>query len=346
MKDEKEKVIGFEALYESMMRCKRNVLWKDSVAHFYLNGIEETLKLERQLKEGTYKPREPKKFSVTHPKKREIVSIAFRDRVYQRSLNDNVLYPEMSRSFIYDNMACQKGKGTDFSINRLNQFMKKAHKAHGMNVYVLQCDIQGYYPNMSHAVAEETFRKKLKDVFYQMTEKVLQEQYEGDKGYNPGSQMIQIAGISVLSPLDHFIKEVLHIKWYLRYMDDFVLIHPDKDYLAYCEKRIKEFLSKIEFKLHPDKTRIYPIKSGIKMLGFTHRLTSTGKVVRIIDPKNVKSERKKLRRMVNLVRSGRLPKQKVDECYSTWKAHVRKGNSTQLLKRMEKYYADLWRESI
>lgn len=346
MKDEKEKVIGFEALYESMMRCKRNVLWKDSVAHFYLNGIEETLKLEKQLKEGTYKPRKPKKFTITHPKEREIVSIAFRDRVYQRSLNDNVLYPEMSRSFIYDNMACQKGKGTDLARNRLERFMKQAYKVHGMSVYVLQCDIRGYYPNMSHAVAEETFRGKIIDLFYQMTEKVLREQYEGDKGYNPGSQMIQIAGISVLDPLDHFIKEKLHVKWYLRYMDDFILIHPDKDYLACCKERIREFLSGLQFELHPDKTRIYPIKSGIKMLGFTHRLTSTGKVVRIIDPKNVKSERKKLRRMANLVRSGRLPKQKVDECYSTWKAHVRKGNSTQLLKRMEKYYADLWRESI
>lgn len=99
--DIKEQVIGFEALYKSMHRCKKNVLWKDSAASFYLNGIEQALKLEKQLKEGTYKPRPPKKFEITHPKRREAVSIAFRDRVYQRSLNDNVIYPIMTQSFIH-----------------------------------------------------------------------------------------------------------------------------------------------------------------------------------------------------------------------------------------------------
>lgn len=341
--DALEKVIGFEALYESMHRCKKNVLWKDSVAHFYLHGIEECLRLEKQLKDGTYKPRSPKKFTITHPKKREIVSIAFRDRVYQRSLNDNVLYPEISKSFIYDNAACQKGKGTDFAIKRLEQFMKQAYKECGTDAYVLQCDIKGYYPNMSHAVAEETFRKSLSDEHYQMTEKILREQYDGDVGYNPGSQMIQIAGISVLNPLDHLIKEVFHVKWYLRYMDDFVLIHADKDFLAVCMKKISVFLQTIHFQLHQNKTKIFPLKSGIKMLGFSHRLTDTGKVIRIIEPKNIKSERKKLRRMARLVRSDKMEKQKVDDCYATWKAHANKGNSTKLLKRMDKYYTDLWR---
>jgi hypothetical protein len=215
--DIKEQVIGFEALYKSMHRCKKNVLWKDSAASFYLNGIEQALKLEKQLKEGTYKPRPPKKFEITHPKRREAVSIAFRDRVYQRSLNDNVIYPIMTQSFIHANMACQKGKGTDAAEDLLDEFLKHWYRLHGLEGYVLQCDIRGYYPNMSHKVAEETFRKKLPPVIYEMTEKILREQYEGEKGYNPGSQMIQIAGISVLDPMDHMIKEQLHTKEFERY---------------------------------------------------------------------------------------------------------------------------------
>lgn len=84
-----ENIIGFDALYNSMEKCRKGVIWKDSVAHYYLNGIEETLKLEEQLKTGTYKERKPVQFTIMAPKKREIVSIAFRDRVYQRSLNDS-----------------------------------------------------------------------------------------------------------------------------------------------------------------------------------------------------------------------------------------------------------------
>ena len=120
----KEDVIGYDALYESMCRCQKGVIWKDSVAHFVLNSPEEITKLERELKEGTYRPRKPKMFTITSPKPREISSIPFRDRVYQRSLNDNILYPTMTRSFIYDNRACQKGKGTDRARARLKEALK------------------------------------------------------------------------------------------------------------------------------------------------------------------------------------------------------------------------------
>ena len=108
-----ESVISFDSLYESMWKCKRGVIWKDSVASYCLNGIERTLKLSKDLHNGKYKARPPIHFKITSPKPREIASITFRDRVFQRSLNDNVVYPIMSNSFIYDNFACQKGKGTD-----------------------------------------------------------------------------------------------------------------------------------------------------------------------------------------------------------------------------------------
>lgn len=338
-----ETVIGFDALYNSMLKCKKGVSWKNSVAYFYLHGIEETLKLERQLHDGTYKPKAPKKFTITHPKKREAVSIAFRDRVYQRSLNDNILYPVMTKSFIHQNMACQKGKGTDLARQWLDKYMKRAFFKYDYACSVLQCDIEGYYPNMRHHVAEVAFRKKLPKVAYEMTEKILRNQYVGEVGYNPGSQMIQIAGISVLDPLDHFIKEKLHIKMYIRYMDDFVLIHPDEKYLQYCKDEIDKYLNSMGYRLHPDKTKIFDLKKGIKMLGFIHRITPTGKIIRQIDPKNVKAERRKLVRMARLVREGKLTKEKVDRCYQSWKAHASKGNSFKLLQRTDKFYKELWR---
>lgn len=337
-----ESVIGFDALYDSMLKCKRGVLWKNSVAHYYLNGVEETLRLEHKLRTGQYEPKPPKKFMVTSPKPREIVSITFRDRVYQRSLNDNVLYPVMTKSFVESNMACQKGKGTDFARRKLDEYLHKYYRRYGLDGYVLQCDIHGYYPNMSHHVTEMTFKEKLPKPIYDRTLKILRHQYDGDKGYNPGSQMIQIAGISVLDKMDHYIKEQLHIKYYIRYMDDFILIHHDEQYLIYCKIMINKFLEKLEFELHPEKTKIYKLKKGIKMLGFTHRLTQTGKVIRILDPNNVRRERKKLRRMVHKSKRGEMDKAKVDMCYSSWKAHASKGNSFKLLQRMDKYYKELW----
>lgn len=339
-----ESIIGFDALYESMCKCKKGVLWKNSTAYFFLHGVEQTLKLENELKSGTYVAKEPKCFTLTHPKKRDAVSIAFRDRVYQRSLNDNVLYPVMTASFIAENLACQKGKGTDLARDTLDRFLREMYRKYGLNVYVLQGDVHGYYPNMSHQKTEDKFDAKLPRPVFEMVRDVLRHQYGGEKGYNPGSQMIQIAGISYLDKFDHFVKEQLHIRWYLRYMDDFILLHPDKEYLEYCKNRIAEFMKKEECELHPKKTKLYKAEDGIPFLGFTHRLTTTGKIVRIIDPANVKAERKKLRREVALVRKGRIDKRKVDEGFKCWKAHAEKGNSFKLIQRMEQYYKTLWEE--
>ena len=175
-----------------------------------------------------------------------------------------------------------------------------------------------------------------------MAIEILREQYDGDVGYLPGSQLVQLLGISVLNPMDHYIKEKLQIKEYLRYMDDFLLFHKDKEYLEYCKDQIEKGLNSRGFVFNPKKTRIYPITEKIRFLGFYFTLTKTGKVVMLIDPKNVKAERKKLRRMVNLAKKGKMTRQKVDECYKCWRNHASKGNSRNLLRRMDKYYRDLW----
>lgn len=339
-----DSVIGFEQLYESMNKCRKGVLWKDSTASFYLNGIERTMKLSAELRNGTYKARPTVKFTISSPKPREIASITFRDRVYQRSLNDNAVYPLMSRSFIYDNYACQKGKGTDAARNRLKEFLRRYYRKHGNVGYVAQFDIHGYYPNMDHAMTEQLFREKLPPTVYEMVVRILREQYEGDKGYNPGSQLIQIAGISVLDRFDHFVKEQLHARLYIRYMDDFLIISEDAEYLAECVNRIREYLAGLHFELNEKKTRIYPLSDGIDFLGFRYFLTDAGKVLLLIRPDNVKRERKKLRRLVAKSKRGEIPREKVDDSYSAWRNHAGKGNTFRLLCRMDQYYINLWRE--
>lgn len=339
----KESVIGFEALYESMNKCRRGVLWKDSTASFYLNGIERCMQLSRQLSDGTYEPRPTVKFTITSPKPREIASITFRDRVYQRSLNDNAVYPVMSNSFIYDNFACQKGKGTDAARNRLKEFLHKYFRKYGNHGYVSQFDIHGYYPTMNHAMTEETFRKRLTPEIYEMVVKILRGQYEGDSGYNPGSQLVQIAGISALDGFDHFCKEQLRARFYIRYMDDFLMISNDKAYLEESQTKAIGYLHSLRFEMNEKKTRIYPLKDGIDFLGFQFRLTETGKVLMFVRSKNVKKVRLKLRRLVARSKKGLIPKEKVDESYAAWRNHASKGNSHRLLQRMDCFYKNLWR---
>lgn len=317
-----EAVIGFEALYESNTKCHKGVMWKDSVARYSLNAMKNSSKLENELKTGQYKERPTVQFKVKFPKERDILSIAYRDRIYQRSLNDNVVYPEMIRHFIYENCACQKGRGTDFARELLKKRLREYFRRNGTDGYVLQIDIKGYYPNMRHEVAKETFRKYLDDWSYDAVVRILDEQYKGDVGFNPGSQIIQIAGISVLNDIDHYIKERLRIRAYVRYMDDLILIYPDKDYLQACREEIGKKLDDLGFQYNDKKTRIYRITDGIKFLGFTWKLTDKGKVISLIDPKNVKARRKKLVRLIHMEKDGRIKKGKVSKCQESWKAHA------------------------
>ncbi|UWF83634.1 MAG: MatK/TrnK amino terminal region [Bacteriophage sp.] len=342
MNNEHPEVTGYEALYRSMMKCKKGVMWKDSTAHFCLNGLTEVMKLEQSLMDGTYKERPGRIFTVYEPKRREILSISFRDRIYQRSLNDNAVYPMMAKSFIYDNCACQQGKGTDFAMNRLNAHLQRYYRKHGKDGWVLQCDIKGYYPNMPHEVAEKKFAKHLDEWTFAEVKKIL-DRFEGDIGFNPGSQLIQIAGISVLDEMDHFVKEKLRVRHYLRYMDDFLLISDDKEFLRNCLENIKEYLKERGFELN-EKTSLYRISQGIKFLGFRFILTDTGKVIRLIKTESVKRERKKLRKLVRLAKKGKLTREKVDQCYESYKAHVRRGNTWKMLRRLDKFYEELWKE--
>lgn len=335
MKSFKE-ATDFDSLYESMWKCRCGKMWKASVARYVLHGIENTIVLSKDISVGKYKPRKPHTFVLTYPKLRPCSSIHIRDRVVQRSINDNIVYPVMTKDFVYDNFACQKGKGTTKAMDRIDQYLHRFFINQGLDGYVLQFDIKGYYRNMAHDISREIFSKLDKETLGHCME-WLENQYPYDVGFEPGSQMVQILGISFLNDFDHFAKETLKAKYYLRYMDEGFIISDSKEYLEYCKNELEKQLSKVKLFYHPDKTKIYPLSQGIKTLGFTFKLTKTGKVIRTINPKNVKHERKKLKRMAELVKNGEMSEAKMYECYKAWKAHAELGNSYKLLKRMDVY---------
>ena len=105
VKMQDEEIIGFDALYTSMNQCAKSVRRKANVGRFLMYGMDEILKLQEDLETGTYKARPTATVKITYPKPRTAVATSFRDRVYQRSLNDNSVYPRMSKGFIRHNAA-------------------------------------------------------------------------------------------------------------------------------------------------------------------------------------------------------------------------------------------------
>lgn len=125
-------------------------------------------------------------------------------------------------------------------------------------------------------------------------------------------------------------------------MDDFIIIHKDKEFIKHCKREIAKYISNIGLSLHDGKTKIYKITDGIRFLGFKFTPTSTTKVIKSVLGQNVRNYKRKLKKMVKLVKQGKMTKDKVDECFNSWKAHIKYGNSYKLLRRMEAYYNRLW----
>ena len=344
MKDKTvDDAVTFKELYKGLKKSCCNVRWKDSVTGYEANGLKNTHLLRQSLLNGTYKISGYQRFKVHEPKEREIVATRLKDRQFQRSLCDNVLYPQITRSFIRDNCACQRGKGVDDALDRLTVHLRRYYFKHGPNGWALKCDIRHYFAETPHDVAKAAIRKRLTDQRAAYYTDAIIDSFGGDKGIGLGSQVSQITELAVLDDLDHYIKERLRIKHYLRYMDDFILIHEDKSVLRAALAEIEKRLSALGLTLN-EKTQILPLKNGVLWLKWRFVLTDTGKVIRKICMKSVVRERRKLRKMAKLAVAGRIPVAAITESFITWKAHAQRGNCRKIVADMQKLYDKLLSE--
>ena len=249
-----DSAIEFGNLYKALKEACRNVRWKDSVVGYEANGLKNTYRLRQDLLSGRYKISPYQHFKVYEPKEREIVATRIRDRQYQRALCNGGMYEDFVEHLVHDNGACQNGKGTDFTLDRMVAHLRKYYNKHGTEGWVLKCDIRKFFPSTSHEVAKMAVRKRISDQRAAQAVMDVIDSFGGDVGIGLGSQISQLVELSVLDDLDHFVKERLGIKHYLRYMDDFILIHPDKEYLKYCLEQIKIFVKFTGLQLN-DKTK-------------------------------------------------------------------------------------------
>lgn len=257
-KSVKEIVSDFWNLYDAMQHCANGVRWKASVIKYLQNGLVNTEKLRQELLDGTYKLGKQIEFKVYEPKERTVVAMRFRDRQVQRSLLHNYLAAELTRHFIYDNAAGQAGKGPDFSIRRVKMMLEKAHRLYGDNVYAYTYDIKNFFGSTQHDVAKAAVRKRARDDWACRLVDQIIDSFPGDVGIGLGSDVAQHIELAVLDDLDHFIKVRLRVKFYARYMDDFVIITDGKEHAAEYRQTIEQELARIHLQLHPKFQSTHP----------------------------------------------------------------------------------------
>lgn len=251
-------------------------------------------------------------------------------------------------------------RGTEFARSRLVRHIQKFYRKHGRNGYVLKCDITNFFGSTPHRVVKEKMRKLCDDDWAYSEVCRIIDSFSTEEnpgvGMGLGSQTTQLCQLAVLNDIDHGIKEQKRIKHYVRYMDDLILIHESKSVLKDCMHYIQDELEKMDLKLSEKKTQIFPITQSIHFLGYSFRLTETGKIVKKVLPAKVSHERRKLKRMKRLVDEGKLTRDKIDKCFESWLAHAtanpsayRKGtpflNRTDdyyIIENMKRFYKSLW----
>ena len=194
---------------------------------------------------------------------------------------------------------------------------------------------------MRHSDVENQITDRTDKDTTEMSCGVLRDQYAGETGYNPGSQMVQIAGISLLDPVDHYIKEQLHVEYYIRYMDDFWILVQTKEKAEEVYSGTIKKLRQYGLEINEKKSHITPLRKGFTFLGFDYRLTDTGKVIMTLNSDSVKHERRTLVRMVHKSQKGKLEEKKVDEHHNSWENNADKGNSYKMMQRTNEYLEKL-----
>lgn len=330
-----EKVTDFNNMYRAYRRSKCGKGYKKSAARFNLAALDGVHTLIQQLKDKTYRVSDYTEFKVYEPKERVIQTTSFKDKVIQHCLCDNVIMPRLQKVFIYDNCAAQVGKGTLFGLDRLSEQMQQFHSRYGFDGYILKCDISKFFYNIAHPqlkdIVEYHFGYEpdiiwLCNLFIDSTE---------GKGIPLGNQINQGFALLYLDGMDKLIKHELGIEFYGRYMDDFYLIHPNKEYLKYCLEVIKSYLETLDMTLN-GKTQIFPFKNGVSYLGFHTYINKEGRTIRRLKNQNKRNAQKKFIRMAKLVAEGKLPEEKFRTSYNAWKNHISNGNCYRLGQQMDR----------
>lgn len=261
-------------VYNEICRNTKNKRRVNSYKEYkciYISKVYNVLK-ERKYEVGPYNI-----FTIYEPKERRIVSQNMFDKLINHLVARYILMPALFPSLIPENVASRKYLGTKAGIDLMRKYSIKC-KIKYKEYYILKCDISKFFASINHDVLKEKLRRKIKD---KEALKIVFDIIDSEEeGLGIGNMTSQVLAVFYLNEMDHFIKEKLKIKYYVRYQDDFVLFHYSKEYLKYCLKEIEEFVKKEKLILNK-KTRIYNSKSNFIYLG----RSKTGKYAKYRDVK-------------------------------------------------------------
>lgn len=338
IRNQYDKHLTFEALLEAHNRASKTKRNSKEVLIFEIDLETNLINLYRKLKNGTYKMGKYRQFTIYEPKKRIIQSLPYVDRIVHQWYVYEFIKPYYVPRFIADTYACIDNRGTHKAVDKAQQYMRKMKRKYD-SYYILKCDIKGYFYNIDRDILYQILAHSIGDEkILNLTKNLI---YDGinEKGLPIGNYTSQYFANIYLNELDHYIKEELKVKYYLRYMDDFVLFVKDKEEAKENYLKIKEYVeTKRKLELN-DKSRYFPNKMGLDFCGFriyeSHRLLR--KRAKQTIKKNIKKWNKFYEHDILDLKTTLLQ-------WNSWIAHSNHANSYHFQKKM--YDSILFKEEL
>ncbi len=264
------KVISLKNLFSAWAEFRKNKNNKIDVQEFKFNLEDNVFELHRRLKDKTWTPDEYISFYIKDPKLRHIHKATVRDRVFNQALF-RVLYQIFDPIFIFDSYSCRVGKGIHKGSKRLEDFSRKLSSNYHRPIYSLKCDVRKFFDNISHDKMFSLIKKRVSDPEVLRLIDLIIKSFETKPGAGLplGNVTSQLFANIYLNELDQFVKHQIKAKYYLRYCDDFIILHRDKKFLIESVSKIDEFLkNELDLFLHPNKIIIRHLSEGIDFLGY------------------------------------------------------------------------------
>lgn len=267
-------IISFENLLTSWREFLSGKRGRRDVAEFSLNLMDNIRALHQDLLHEKYFHQGYTAFKICDPKPRDIHKASVRDRLLHHALY-RALYPYFDQKFIYDSYSCRNNKGTHRAINRFREYGYKVSRNHMRTAWVLKCDIKKFFANIDHTILLDILQDEIEDVAITRLLKGVIGSFQTsgmDKvGLPLGNLTSQLLVNIYMNELDQFVKRKLKIKHYIRYADDFVILHKDKSYLITLIPQISSFLeTRLALSLNTKKLFIKTLASGVDFLGWVH----------------------------------------------------------------------------
>jgi RNA-directed DNA polymerase len=326
-------ICKYENLFLAWRKARKHKTKKQYVLDFEKDLVQSIVTLQNELLLHSYRPKPLKTFTLRDPKTRKISVSDFRDRIIHHAIC-NLIEPIFEEVFISDSYANRKGKGTLAALKRLKSFMKKVsknktiiHKFGKKRIFrgfYLKGDIQRYFDSINHEMLLKIINKRIKDKrLLHLIKTILSNNNPNLVGLPLGNLTSQFFANVYLNELDQFVKHKLKAKYYIRYVDDFVILHSDESKLAEFKEKIGDFLqTKLLINLHPEKSLIKPISRGIEFLGFRNFYD-----YRLLRKRNIRRTYGKLRDLERKYKLGEIGYDTVYDYLEGWSAYVSHSNT-------------------